>query len=191
MRERRTGRSRSEATTPGVVAAVGARLWTTATRSPVDSTAILAAAAASLIIIVNAVFLQSGPHPAPFFAVPAPVPKPVEQHVEAPTAQTTPSDVPARPVTAVHMPQPVSARRADPIGDLIGSSVVSSPTRIVAVQRVLSQYGYGPVRASGVVDEATSTAIAKFEVDHKLPVTGRLSDRFLGELAILAGHPIE
>jgi hypothetical protein len=189
VRERRTSRSRSGTAAPGVAAAVGARLWSKATQSPVDSMAILAAAAASLIIVVNAVFLQSGSHPAPFFALPAPVAKPVEQRAETPAAN--PPEPVVRPTAAVRSPQPVSTRHGDPIGDLIGASMATSPAKIIAAQRTLSQYGYGPVRASGVVDEATSAAIAKFEADRKMPVTGRMSDRFLSELAILSGHPIE
>jgi len=65
--------------------------------------------------------------------------------------------------------------------------VVSTP----AVQRVLSEFGYGQIRTSGILDEATIAAIGKFESDHKLPVTGRLSNRLLSELGALTGHPIE
>ena len=59
------------------------------------------------------------------------------------------------------------------------------------MQRVLSEFGYGQIRPSGTLDEATSAAIEKFESDHKLPVTGRLSDRLLSELGAMTGHPIE
>ena len=90
----------------------------------------------------------------------------------------------------VRTPQGPSARRNDPIGDLIGSSVTSS-ARIAAVQRALSEYGYGQLRASGTLDEPTGAAIQKFESEHKLPVTGRLSDRLLHELAAMTGHSIE
>ena len=41
------------------------------------------------------------------------------------------------------------------------------------------------------MDNATSAAIAKFERDHNLPSTGRVSDRLLKELAGMVGHPIE
>ena len=65
------------------------------------------------------------------------------------------------------------------------------PRAIAAVQRVLSDFGYGQLRASGSLDEPTKAAIEKFESEHKLPVTGRLSDRLLNELAALTGHPIQ
>ena len=84
------------------------------------------------------------------------------------------------------MPLPVAARRNDAITELIGPSA-----RIAAVQRALSEYGYGQIKASGILDNATSAAIAKFERDHNLPSTGRVSDRLLKELAGMVGHPIE
>jgi hypothetical protein len=179
--------------------AIGLRLWTIAACRPVDAAAILCASAASLIIIVNAVFLQSGHHPAPFFANPTALPPPVADN--RPTATVTPvpksletraldkppEAAPARPPQALRAPQ---ARHNDPIGDLIGSSVASS-SRVAALQRVLSDFGYGQLRASGTLDEPTRTAIEKFESEHKLPVTGRLSDRLLNELAAMTGRPIQ
>ena len=191
MRERRSNRRRASAAgAGGVVAAVGLRLWTRAAHRPVDSTAILAAAAASLIIVVNALFLQSAPHTAPFVATPAPPPRPAEVRAEMPAAAKLP-EAPGRTTAGQHMPQPVPTRRSgDPIGDLIGSSIVS-PARLVAVQRALSEFGYGQIRPSGVLDEPTIAAISRFEADHKMPVTGRLSERLFSELAALTGHPIQ
>jgi Putative peptidoglycan binding domain len=171
-----------------------------AAHRPVDVAAILCASAASLIIIVNAVFLQSGPHPAPFFANPTALPPPAADNRPTSTvslvpkpAETRTADKPAeatsaRPAQAVRTPPP--PRRNDPIGDLIGASAALS-SRIAAVQRVLSDFGYGQLRASGSLDEPTKAAIEKFESEHKLPITGRLSDRLLNELAALIGHPIQ
>jgi hypothetical protein len=158
--------------------------------------AIACAAAASLIIVVNAVFLQSGVHPAPFFANPAELPPPLDIRPAAPAApaQKLPEAVPPRPAAGLRAPQTASARRNDPIADLIGTAATSSTgsrSRVMAVQRVLSDYGYGQIKPSGVLDEPTSVAIAKFEADRKLPVTGRLSDRLLSELSAMTGHPVE
>jgi len=142
----------------------------------VDSFAILAAAAASIVIIVNAVFLQSSSHPSPFFANP-----------KAP--QVAGHDAPAQragPATTAVTPQPVALRRDDPIADLIGPS-----PRIAAVQRTLSDYGYGQIGPSGILDDATSTAIEKFERERKLPVSGEVSDRLVRALSIMAGHPLQ
>ena len=77
-------------------------------------------------------------------------------------------------------------RRNDPIAELLGSSA-----RVAAVQRVLSEFGYGQIKPSGILDGATSAAIEKFERERKLPVTGLLSDRLVSELAAMSGRPLD
>jgi peptidoglycan hydrolase-like protein with peptidoglycan-binding domain len=77
-------------------------------------------------------------------------------------------------------------RRNDPIAELIGPS-----QRIQAIQRVLSEYGYGQLKPSGVLDDATTQAIERFEREHKLPVSGRISDKLVGALGAMAGHSID
>jgi hypothetical protein len=181
----------------GAAASVAFRLWAKTTRRPVDSLAVLGAVAACLVIVVNALFLQSGSHPAPF-ANPA-----RQQAVDSPTSATTApaaASTPAPPRSAqapaaVHppapaRPQPPTVRRNDPIAELIGSSI-GSPSRVIAVQRALSEFGYGQIKVSGTLDQSTSAAIEKFEGEHKLPVTGRISDRLLNELAAVTGHPLQ
>jgi peptidoglycan hydrolase-like protein with peptidoglycan-binding domain len=59
------------------------------------------------------------------------------------------------------------------------------------VQRTLTQYGYGQLKPTGAVGADTQTAIAKFERERKLPVTGQMSDRLVRELSAMVGHPIE
>ena len=63
--------------------------------------------------------------------------------------------------------------------------------RVAAVQRALTQYGYGQLKPTGAVGSDTQTAIAKFERDRKLPVTGQMSDRLVKELTAMIGHPID
>jgi Putative peptidoglycan binding domain len=187
VRDRRNDRSRSNAR--AVTLSFGARLWTQAIGRPVDSFAILGATAATILIVVNAVFLQSGARPAPFVANPTvqkaadAAPKPAEQTGPRIIDMSATHTV-VRPQT-VPMPVP-SPRRNDPIADLIGPS-----PRILAVQRVLSNYGYGQIKPTGSLDDATSQAIEKFEREHKLPVSGRVSDRLVNELAAMTGHPVE
>jgi hypothetical protein len=176
----------------GAVAAVGLRLWTRAAHHPVDAMSIFGAVAASLIVIVNAVFLQSGSHPAPFFANPPSLPKAAEFRPDLVVMPTPkPAEVaPARPSAPSRTRQTASTRRNDPIAELIGASVGSS-SRVTAVQRALAEFGYGQIKPSGVIDAPTNAAIEKFESEHKLPVTGRLSDRLLSELASMTGRPLE
>jgi Putative peptidoglycan binding domain len=176
----------------------------------------LCAGAASVIIIVNATFLQSGTHPAPFFANPtALTPAPASRFAVASAPALTPPvpiapsanplaarppdhdvDTPARAAPPART-QGAAAHRNDPIADLIGTGVAPASTssvgvpRILAIQRVLSEFGYGQMRLTGTLDEPTSTAIRRFEAEHQLPVTGRVSDRLMTELAAMTGRPVQ
>jgi hypothetical protein len=179
----------------GAAASVGFRLWAKIAHRPIDSLAVLGAGAACLMIVVNAVFLQSGSRPAPFFANPA---RPQVADIGPTAATTAPAPAPPRPVEATAAAHPPAAprpqasalRRNDPIAELIGASI-GSPSRVLAVQRALSEFGYGQIKVSGSLDQATTAAIEKFEGEHKLPVTGRISDRLLSELASMTGHPLQ
>jgi hypothetical protein len=163
-------------------------------RHPLDSFAILCAAGISVVIVINAAILQTGTRAAPFFTIaPPPAPVDVRAAPAAPiTAKAAADPNPTNSVTplqahqVVPVPVPSPLRRDDPIADLLGPS-----PRLLAVQRVLADYGYGQIKPSGTMDTATSTAIAKFEREHKLPASGRLSERLLTALAAMAGHPIE
>jgi peptidoglycan hydrolase-like protein with peptidoglycan-binding domain len=63
--------------------------------------------------------------------------------------------------------------------------------RIAAVQRALTEYGYGQLKPTGTVGSDTQAAIQKFERARKIPVTGQMSDRLVRELAAMIGHPID
>lgn len=173
MRDRRNVKRPLGARVVGAAGSLALRVWAKAVHRPVDCLAILTAAAATILIIVNAVFLQSGAHPAPFLANPTP---------QTVTGAVRPK--PAEQVAAKPAPQAIPAAGNDPIAELIGPS-----PRILAVQHVLSEFGYGQIKPSGVLDDATSAAIATFEREHKLPVTGRISDRLVGDLSAMAGQP--
>jgi hypothetical protein len=108
----------------GIMAMLAGRVWGRLARRPVDSVAIIGAAAASFIIIVNAVFLQSGSQRAPFVANPTALPQPAESRVDLQTSNSAQSDAARAPV-GQRTAAPATARRDDPIADLIGSSVGS------------------------------------------------------------------
>ncbi len=174
-------------------------VWDRAAQRPMDFAAILAAAVMSTIVVVNAVYLQTGSRSAPYFTPPVSTAgtatgsmassSPGSSQITG-TAPAKPAEqvIATRPVaTNAVTAQPVSARRDDPIADLIAPQ--SSP-RITAVQRALSEYGYGQIKPSGILDGPTSSAIQKFEHEHKMPMTGRVSDRLVSELTSLVGHPL-
>jgi putative peptidoglycan binding protein len=159
--------------------ALGIRAWDPIARRPVDSIAIVAAVATAFFIVMNAIFLQSSTEAPPFLDAKSSTAK-------SDSLKPLIAGTPARPVATSPAPQPVAARRNDAISELIGPS-----PRIAAVQRALAEYGYGQVKASGILDDATSAAIAKFERDHNLPNSGRVSDRLVKELTAMVGHPID
>ena len=257
---------------PGVLEALG---W-----SGRDAVAFAVAASAALLILVNTLFLQPGPHPAPMvrssvaaITPPNPAPSPTQGHglagistsslpsprpqaaPKAEQAKAVPTPAPSAPVAArsntavvadiqrelsrrgfydgvvdgrygprtdaairdfeqaaglrpsttpdeallrsiqrslvrsrpaVRPPAPIPQAKPDPLADLIAPS-----KQVIAVQRALSEFGYGQIRPSGVIDAETQSAIQKFERERKLPVTGQLSHRVVRELAAITGRPLE
>jgi len=76
-------------------------------------------------------------------------------------------------------------RRAPARGDITGSigSAPAGNPRLLVVQRLLARFGYGPLRMTGVPDQDTREAIARFEKARNMQQTGELSDRLQRELA--------
>jgi len=187
--------------------------------SPKDMIAGVLAFAAVSAIITNALFLQAGRHPSPMFgsvaalsatgsvsANPLPRPRPVDAMTRS--AEPSPAD-----------PKPAEPKAADPLANLVKStnapavapsntarppasipasshnemaaSPAASPRRVAAVQRALTEYGYGQLKPTGTVGSDTQAAIQKFERERKIPVTGQVSDRLVRELATVTGRPVE
>jgi Putative peptidoglycan binding domain len=180
--------------------------------SPKDMAAGALAFAAVSAIIANALWLQAGRHPSPMFrasvampaapvaaANPLPRPRPLDADVTAfeaklnePKAPDAPGNLvktnsapAAVPAAVARPPAPIpAASRADAIAG-------SGSRRVAAVQRTLTEYGYGQLKPTGTVGSDTQTAIQKFERARKIPVTGQMSDRLVQELTAVIGHPID
>ena len=159
--------------------------------------------------------------PAPQAAVvsPLPRPRPVELSSEPPEIRPVevrgadPKHVEIRSADPRGDSRNPDAKNPDPLANLVVKSTgtpaaspanVSRPPapipataqsagarRVAAVQRALTQYGYGQLKATGAVGSDTQAAISKFERDRKLPVTGQMSDRLVKELTAMIGHPID
>ena len=217
-----------------------------ALRRPLDSIAAAVAGFAAIAILSNALFMQSGPHPAPIFAnKPVPVSLPLTgsaavapqrkagdakfeltrprsdmvadiqrellrrgfyegaaDGVYGPKTDTAirdfeqaaglrPSAEPndmllASIARSAIKAQPVPIQRNDPIAALLAPS-----GRIVAVQRALTDFGYGPVKPTGIYDTETRAAIERFEKARRRTVTGQISDVLVRDLATLTGRPLE
>ena len=211
-------------------------------RRPRDSMAAGVAVAAAAAILVNALFMQSGPHPAPIFAnkptpmtgaaaafgqrkaadakvdlarprsdMVADIQRELLRHgfydgaadgVYGPKTDTAirdfeqaaglrPSAEPndmllASIARSAIKAQPLALQHNDPIAALLAPS-----GRIVAVQRALTDFGYGPVKPTGIYDAETRMSIERFEKARRRPVTGQISDQLIRDLAALTGRPLQ
>lgn len=185
--------------------------------SPKDTVAGGLALTAVLAIILNAMFLQAGRHPSPLFGTMLPVtngaaPPVVQRAAAVPAA--TPQQAVQGTVSPIPRPRPAEAemRRGDPLGNLVRKTSLSTaadeprppvevPARseaaglslqqVAAVQRALTDYGYGQIKATGTVGADTQAAILKFERERRLPLTGHMSDRLMRELGLATGRSFE
>jgi hypothetical protein len=94
-------------------------------------------------------------------------------------------------VKSTGAPTAAPANVARPPAPIPATAQSAGARRVAAVQRALTQYGYGQLKATGAVGSDTQAAITKFERDRKLPVTGQMSDRLVKELTAMIGHPID
>jgi hypothetical protein len=188
--------------------------------SPKDMVVGLLAMAAISAIVTNALFLQAGRHPSPMFgataaapAQPLPRPRPVEAATRS--VDLTAADVKAAEPKAEPKPEPKSDAisnvvakapppAAAPAAAASSTAIMRPPApvpvatpqtaagrKIAAVQRTLTEYGYGQLKPTGLIGADTQAAITKFERDRKLPVTGQMSDRLVKELSAMTGRPID
>lgn len=148
-------------------------------RHPREFVGVVMAAGATLAILVNALFLQHGPHPAPIFET---------RSFTAPAAQPSGHKgdrlVPSRAAAPQGTPMPA---RQDPIAEIIAPS----KPRLLAIQHALADFGYGQIKPTGVLDRETRAAIEKFEHQHSLPVDGEVTDPFVQKLAAMTGRPLQ
>jgi Putative peptidoglycan binding domain len=154
------------------------------------------------------------------FAMPAASPLPRPRPVEADTSVTEPKLAESklsesrlfesRPVEQKPVERPAEPKAADQLTNLVkatnpppavSANVLRPPApipaaavgarRVAAVQRTLTEFGYGQLKPTGTVGSDTQAAIQKFERERKLPVTGQMSDRLVRELTVMIGHPID
>jgi hypothetical protein len=165
---------------------------------------ILVAGAAGAIVI-NAVALQSGPHPAPLFvakpvraaaeptgSVVTALPRPRPAELEAARMAAAPPRPKVEPnEAALKTLAPPARMNAAGVKRTNSNAEPVTPTKqLAAIQRALADFGYGQVKPNGVVDAETRAAIEKFERERKLPVTGQLSERVVRELAAMTGRAL-
>jgi hypothetical protein len=190
-----------------------------ATRNPVDAFGLLVAAGLAGMIGINALFLQDGrPSTPSALTVPVPVPQAHPAPAPAPrqadalgsllSGRQQSAAVPAQPATqarptastsstaaSVATPTAAPTRRAaapvaEPAPGASGEADQGPSPRILAVQRVLAERGFGPVKADGYFGEETRAAIRRFERIVGLPQKGELTPEMLTALSKVSGKKL-
>jgi hypothetical protein len=149
-------------------------------------------------------------------ASPLPRPRPVELATrpadtsppEAKPVELRPAEIKSAEIKPAE-PKAAEPKAADPLANLVKATAATPATsnvprppapiptaaqgarRVAAVQRVLTEYGYGQLKPTGTIGSDTQAAIQKFERERKLPVTGQMSDRLVRDLVAMTGHPID
>jgi Putative peptidoglycan binding domain len=105
------------------------------------------------------------------------------------TTSVAPATTSVAPVSTSAIPRPPApipvASRAD------GNLGPGGSRRVAAVQRALTEYGYGQLKPTGTIGPDTQAAVAKFERDRKIPATGHMTERMVRELSAMIGHAID
>jgi hypothetical protein len=174
------------------------RIFRLVLRNPRDSMFVLTLMAAIAAIVVNSLYLQPRRHPAPIFPI-RPLPVVSDGGAGAftqlaPRRQLVPDlgkPESAPKVDPIPLPRPrtqsgPAPARPDAPGDTTGAL-----RQLSALQRILNEFGYGPMRVNGILDEDTREGIARFERDHNLPVTGQNTPRLRRAITIATGRPVE
>jgi hypothetical protein len=130
------------------------------------------------------------PHSAPAVAAAPPAntaahKDPIAQLLTTHPAQSQPQPSPPQPPAQVAVVPP--ARPVEPPGRLL-----TQPSRqVLAVQRALSEFGYGQLKPTGVYDAETKAAVQRFEREHSLPVTDEISEPMKRALATVTGRALD
>jgi peptidoglycan hydrolase-like protein with peptidoglycan-binding domain len=148
-----------------------------------DALGVVVGALLTITVLVNVLFMQSGLHPAPMF-------KGASLQTKSTATHSTSAAVPRpRPSEPTVLPAPSKPTAPSVARNGVERSPASN--RVIALQRALAEYGYGQIKATGIIDGDTRTAIEKFERERKLPITGQATDRVVRELAAVTGRALE
>lgn len=79
---------------------------------------------------------------------------------------------------------PVRAAAEEP------SAGVDADPKLMKIQKVLSELGYGPLTADGLMGANTTAAIKRFEFDRGLPMTGEPGPKVIERLEMVSGRKL-
>jgi peptidoglycan hydrolase-like protein with peptidoglycan-binding domain len=135
--------------------------------NPFDAMAIVFAGVAAAAVLVNALWLQHVPHPAPLFAE---APKAAANRQTAVKLSVPAAPAPASNATPVPPPRPETA------------SIRAKAGLVLDIQRALAERGYYDGEVDGLPGPRTQQAIREFETAQGLKVTGETSEALLARV---------
>jgi hypothetical protein len=148
------------------------------------------------------------PRPVELATKPADTSSPESKLVESKAAESKPAELKPVEIKPAEL-KAAEPKSADPLANLVKATAATPVTanvprppapiptaaqgarRVAAVQRVLTEYGYGQLKPTGTIGSDTQAAIQKFERERKLPLTGQMSDRLVRDLVAMTGQPID
>ncbi len=82
---------------------------------------------------------------------------------------------------------------APKVAEIVSEEAPTAPKgdgRVLQLQALLSDLGYGPIVIDGLFGEQTASAIRRFELDRGLPITGEIGERLFAELENMSGRKL-
>lgn len=98
-------------------------------------------------------------------------------------------DLPAKAFIAVPRPKPILTG-ATPAGQAPFEPEVRADPWLKKVQQALSDHGYGPLEADGLMGSNTTSALKRFELDNDLPISGKPGPDVIRRLEMLSGRQL-
>jgi hypothetical protein len=161
-------------------------------------------ASVAAFISVNALTMQSTPHPAPLFGkaerdAAARRGSSVSERIQTQPAVPRSIEDIIPPLPPSRRPSETASTSSDPIAELLRSGTRPTPAetmpeadfRLMSAQRALVKLGYGPLTDDGLFGPMTRSAIERFEREHGLEVTGRLVPQTTRALSVRSGISID
>jgi peptidoglycan hydrolase-like protein with peptidoglycan-binding domain len=99
-------------------------------------------------------------------------------------------DAPAEGAVPVPRAKPGFAGTPTQAGQEEVASDVDADPRLMKIQKALSELGYGPLKADGVMGANTTAAIRRFEFDRGLPLTGEPGPKVIERLEMVSGRAL-
>jgi peptidoglycan hydrolase-like protein with peptidoglycan-binding domain len=99
-------------------------------------------------------------------------------------------DAPAEGLMPVPRAKPGFSGTSNRVTDGDAAAGVDADPKLMKIQKALSELGYGPLKADGLMGANTNAAIRRFEFDRGLPMTGEPGLKVIERLEMVSGRKL-